>query len=85
MSKRINIYIRDITYKLLADYCDKNEYDKSRAVDDLIYGRLSYLIEAEKKAKKQVEKESKNTNVKSKNQQFVDDYWNNFKENENEM
>ena len=57
MSKRINIYIRDITHDLLVEYCQMNEFDKSRAVDDLLYGRLAYLKEAKKKAIKEYTKE----------------------------
>lgn len=62
MSKniRINIYIRQMTKKLLDNYCEINELDQSRAVDDLLYGRLKYLEEAEIKAKKHYTKEQTN-------------------------
>lgn len=50
MSKRINPYIRDMTYTLLLEYCKNNEYDISRAVDELLYGRLSYLLAAKQDA-----------------------------------
>lgn len=57
MSKRISPYLRDITHKLLMDYCAMNEYDISRAVDELLYGRLAYLEEARQKALKKAEQE----------------------------
>lgn len=56
MSKRINVYIRDKTYNLLKDYMDLNEYDMSRAVDEILYGRLNYLDEAKKKAEEKAKK-----------------------------
>lgn len=69
MSKniRINIYIRPMTKKLLDSYCEINELDMSRAVDDLLYGRLKYLEEAEKKANKKIG-----------NKEWVDNFWKNF-------
>ena len=61
MSKRINIYIRDKTYQLLKDYCEIEELDMSRAVDEILQFRLKYLdeerIKAEKKAKKELTSE----------------------------
>lgn len=58
MSQRINVYIRDITYQLLKDFCDINEYDKSRAVDEIIFGRLQYLKQAKEKALSKEDKET---------------------------
>lgn len=51
-NERINVYIRPMTLKELNDYCDIMQYDKSRAVDELLYGRLAFLKEAREKAKK---------------------------------
>ena len=46
-----------MTNALLAKYCEIYQVDKSRAIDELLYGRLQYLEEARNKAKKQAEKE----------------------------
>lgn len=54
---KIQIYIRPMTNDLLAKYCEIYQLDKSRAIDELLYGRLQYLEEARNKAKKQAEKQ----------------------------
>lgn len=59
MNVRINVYIRKKTKELLDDYSKINEYDLSRAVDEIIYGRLSFLEEAERKKKKELELQQK--------------------------
>ena len=46
-----------MTKNLLDNYSEINELDMSRAVDELLYGRLKYLEEAEIKAKEKINKQ----------------------------
>lgn len=42
---------------MLIDYCNANEFDLSRAVDDLLSGRLTFMATAKEKAEKAARKE----------------------------
>lgn len=68
MSKRINIYIRESTYKMLKDYCNIEELDMSRAVDDILQFRLKYLEEERTKALKKAKKDTSS-------EEWFDNYW----------
>ena len=74
MSKRINIYIRDSTHKMLKDYCNIEELDMSRAVDDILQFRLKYLEEERAKALKKAKKEQTA-------EEWFEDYWDQAKKN----
>lgn len=59
ITTKLQCYIRCKTMTMLKEYCEANEYDLSRGVDELLSGRLSYLVS---EAKKKAEKELKTTN-----------------------
>lgn len=55
--KRISPYIREKTYQLLKDYCLMNEYDISRAVDEILYFRLDFMLKGKQEAINQLKKD----------------------------
>lgn len=54
-NNKISVYIRPMTLDLLDKYCEAFQLDRSRAVDELLYGRLEWIRKEETKAKKQVQ------------------------------
>lgn len=73
--KRVSFNLKPETIDLIHEASEIFNEDMSKIVDDAIQFRLKYI-------NKEKAKIPKNTDVKSNNQQWVDDYWNNYQEDE---
>ena len=59
-----------MTLDLLNKYCEAFQLDRSRAVDELLYGRLEWIRKEEAKAKKQAHEST---------EEWFNNFWNKAK------